>query len=93
MTRFRAAFLLVPVVFLAGCADATGPGRLNGEHQPQVFSASPTPDGTGASTASEDGEPVLRDGGNMMGGGGRTASEDGELILRDGGNVMGGGGR
>lgn len=71
MSRFHAASLLVSVAILGGCADATGPMPLHEGDRAPVHSAAAHPDSTGVTTASESDDPLLRNGGNMMGGGGR----------------------
>jgi hypothetical protein len=71
MSRFRTAVLSLSLILLGACADGTGPEPLLSASRPQVFSHEAHPDSTPVSTASENDETVLRDGGNMMGGGGR----------------------
>jgi hypothetical protein len=71
MSRFRTASLSLAILFLGACADGTGPEPLLSASQPQVFSHEARSDSGAVSTASENDETVLRDGGNVMGGGGR----------------------
>ena len=71
MSRFRLAFLTLVGVALGACAESTAPGSMLEPGVPQRFSSTSGSDSTAASTTSETGDPVARDGGNMMGGGGR----------------------